>query len=1024
MRCPYCATANRPNARFCRVCGQTLVADAAEPTAPQTPAAGGGAEATLEMPWPAAERAAPAATAATPAEDGAALSVPSGPAADAPATAEIDPATLEFPTDFAGASALAVQENAAESHTNTAPVPSAAPADQHEAIFAHDPQTSDEAATRATAAAPSTDGEQATAAAVEGRSAAEPPPAGIVPGTSDDSLATPPSATTAALAAAPAATTAADSAPTDPMDPLAALPAEPPAADDGNTELAGDAADKPPSHAAAAATDDTDADPLRDLAAGSSATATSLPLTAETGANTDSPPSTAATTAATLDNAPADESGPATTPSAAADELGTLVNPPAPDEDHSNPFAPPIQQTNPPAASANLPAASANPFAPPIQQTNPQSAIRNPQSASAPLPPFGEPETMADPPDSSAPPPNAVAAELPSAAVGSLSADAATSHLREDDAPATAPPVPGEAFPALQPGALVAGRYTITQVVQTGPQRQTYLATDGQGYLRCWACGSRENVQGELYCTNCGAQLTGRSYRLFETPPGTPAGEIAPPLLENLHSGVAGIFDNLTDPANGRHYLVLEDVGGKSLALALVPPPGSSDHPPTPDHLLTWIGAATQTLAELHAARIVGCDFTPQALGVLPDDRLVLVDPSACRMAGTVGDERSPAAEQQADVQRVAAILEQWLTSNNTPPGATGDTAGGRQSAVGSRQLAVGAENAESPTQHSALRSVAIPQSAFRIPHSEQTIETILARGREGAYKTAAELAAVIHDLRAADQPPADLQLISGRATDVGAQRKLNEDSLFALETVTIETGRSAPTALYIVADGMGGHESGEIASSIAVRTIPAMLNSILDARMHGDNGTPDQATLDEAVREAILEANRRIAELGRQRQSDMGTTVTMALVLGNSVTVANVGDSRTYLWRDGKLHQISEDHSLVARLIAAGQLTAEEGRHFERRNEIYRALGDGHLTPADVDVFHAHLRPLDALVLCSDGLWEMVRDADIEQIMLDAPDPPAATQALIVAANRAGGEDNITVIIAQTLTSSEDADA
>ncbi|MDQ2808031.1 MAG: protein phosphatase 2C domain-containing protein [Chloroflexota bacterium] len=980
MRCPKCATDNRPEARFCRVCGQPLAAVTA---APQTLDAGGGPEPTLEMPWPVASLAAHGLVAPAWVEDDSpARSDPSAPTPSAPAPAESDPAALTFPADFAGASALAAQENATESHSDSASdspaavdqgaatLPSDLQADDEDATslrtLPSNLQADDEAATSPSAAHSPTD-EPAPAPPLEGRSAAEPPPAGLVPGTSDESLASPPSTAPAAPVADPTAPTAdalsADSA--------ADLAGAAPNADAASTALTGEAADNPatPSPADLPATDEADSDLTRDLPGGDSRmTATNLPLTAETGDSTTGPLPTADSgtptapaadepTAAPLDHPAADEPTAAPLDHPAADETGSATTQPAESDETSNPQA------------ATVP----------------------------PLPPFGEPETVADPPDSVAPSSLAVA-DAPPVEAGNLSAEAATSHLREDDAPAVAAPVPGEAFPALQPGTVVAGRYTITQVLQTGPQRQTYLATDGQGYLRCWACGSRDNIQGELYCTNCGAQLTGRSYRLFETPPGTPAGEIAPPLLENLHSGVAGVFDSLTDPANGRHYLVLEDVGGKSLALALAPPTGSADSPPTAAHLLAWIAAATQTLAELHAARIVGCDFTPQALGVLPDDRLVLVDPSACRMAGEAGDDRSAGAEQQADVQRVAATLEQWLTA--TAPAGSGD------------------DNTASLTPAVTL------SAGHRPPHTEETIHTILARGREGTYKTAAELAAAIHDLLVADQPPADLQLISGRATDVGVQRKLNEDSLFALETVTIETSRSTPTALYIVADGMGGHESGEIASSIAVRTIPAMLNTILDSRVHGDSGTPDQDTLDEAVREAILEANRRITELGRQRQSDMGTTVTMALVLGNSVTVANVGDSRTYLWRDGKLHQISEDHSLVARLIAAGQLTAEEGRHFERRNEIYRALGDGHLTPADVDVFHAHLRPLDALVLCSDGLWEMVRDADIEQIMLDAPDPPAATQALIAAANKAGGEDNITVIIAQTLTSSEDADA
>ena len=1006
MRCPYCATDNRPHARFCRVCGQILTDVVTASSAPLTQEAGTSPEATLELPWPLAEHTTSAPTVPAPAESNTALaesaatlneSANRAPVAAVPTesdstAAETDPATLEFPTDFAGASAVAVQENAAESHADHAFIGRAATEDSSIEMLPGDATITDSTDTSSTVAADNTAGSPAGDGDVpitdsietrppgaadntagesagdqtsqpEGRSAADPPPVGLAPGTTDESLASPPSSlppTPAAdVSAAPDSIMSADSA--------VALSAAPPPAITGAE--ADDAVEDStaPTVISAPAADGVEADALRDLV---NDAGVDLPLATEGNDMAPSLPGDESDATAVV-SLPGDDSDFTTPQIAPSDEIRATTNLPTPDRNEHDP--------------ADLSVAQDPPL---------QVAASEPQTAPTP---FGEPPTLADSADTSVDPSSPPAAVVGAATTegGSLSAEAATSHLREDDAPAVAAPVPGEAFPALQPGAVVAGRYTITQVVQTGPQRQTYLATDGQGYLRCWACGSRDNIQGELYCTNCGAQLTGRSYRLFETPPGTEAGEIAAPLLENLHSGVAGVFDSLTDSANGRHYLVLEDVGGKSLAVALAPPTGSADEPPTAAHLLTWIAAATQTLAELHAAQVVGCDFTPQALGVLPDDRLVLVDPSACRMTEAAGEGHSASAEQQADVQRVAATLEQWLTAN-----------------------------APADENTAALTPAVAPTAARPTAHTEDTIHTILAQGREGAYKTAAELAAAVHDLLAADQPPADLQLISGRATDVGVQRKLNEDSLFALETVTIETSRSTPTALYIVADGMGGHESGEVASSIAVRTIPAMLNSLLDARVHGDSPTPDQATLDEAVREAILEANRRIAELGRQRQSDMGTTVTMALVLGNSVTVANVGDSRTYLWRDGKLHQISEDHSLVARLIAAGQLTAEEGRHFERRNEIYRALGDGHLTPADVDVFHAQLRPLDALVLCSDGLWEMVRDADIEQIMLDAPDPPAATQALIAAANKAGGEDNITVIIAQTLTSSEDADA
>ena len=174
-------------------------------------------------------------------------------------------------------------------------------------------------------------------------------------------------------------------------------------------------------------------------------------------------------------------------------------------------------------------------------------------------------------------------------------------------------------------------------------------------------------------------------------------------------------------------------------------------------------------------------------------------------------------------------------------------------------------------------------------------------------------------------------------------------------------------------------------------------------------------------LREAVMEANRRISNLARERHSDLGTTVTAALVVGNQVSVANLGDSRTYLWHNGQLSSITRDHSLVAQLLAAGQITPEEVYTHPRRNEIYRALGDQRLTESDVDVYSGRLQPGDGLLLCSDGLWDFVRDAAIANIIAsyDIRGTQAVCNALIEEANTQGGEDNISVIFVQ-VTSDE----
>ena len=224
--------------------------------------------------------------------------------------------------------------------------------------------------------------------------------------------------------------------------------------------------------------------------------------------------------------------------------------------------------------------------------------------------------------------------------------------------------------------------------------------------------------------------------------------------------------------------------------------------------------------------------------------------------------------------------------------------------------------------------------------------------------------------------------------SDTGRQRRANEDSYFA----------RAP--LFAVADGMGGAQAGEVASRIAVE-------SLADG-LHEDGGQG----LERALAALVEGANGRIHELSRADESraGMGTTMTVVLVGEEELTIAHVGDSRAYQWRDELLERLTDDHSLVEEMLRRGQLTPEAAREHPQRSIITRALGPE--ASVAVDTYTHRARDGDVLLLCSDGLTTMVDEERIATLLAESPGLAEAGDALIDAANAAGGRDNVTVVL------------
>ena len=253
-------------------------------------------------------------------------------------------------------------------------------------------------------------------------------------------------------------------------------------------------------------------------------------------------------------------------------------------------------------------------------------------------------------------------------------------------------------------------------------------------------------------------------------------------------------------------------------------------------------------------------------------------------------------------------------------------------------------------------------------------------------------------------------QLIAGSGQSVGKQRDHNEDCLFTFSLAVGGDKHNYPLGLFIVADGMGGHQYGEVASSTAVRTIAGYMLKRFHPYITNTNETFDEP-LQDIMRTAINEAQRAVM----QAAPGSGTTVTVALILGQQMTIGHVGDSRAYALRSGgRIDALTRDHSLVKRLEELGQISSEEAAAHPQRNVLYRALGQGEVL--EPDIFTSPFPQPGYLFLCSDGLWSVVSDDDICRIVNEAPSLQAACQNLIAAANEAGGPDNITAILVQLI--------
>lgn len=505
-----------------------------------------------------------------------------------------------------------------------------------------------------------------------------------------------------------------------------------------------------------------------------------------------------------------------------------------------------------------------------------------------------------------------------------------------------------------QPSEPFAGRYEV--VAQQGQQVEVI---DRQPWKRCWACGAISNEPGELFCTDCGANLEGRHYT-GQLAGGEPAGlalvtsvtdaairDVLPPIWDQLRA---------SDDDDAATLTLVADSGRAPVGVPL-------------DELQAlFIGRGLARLLDrLHQAGL--------ALGPLAAGDIELTAAGTPRLRAVNGLRRiaaDDAAARSDDLRGLAGLLEALTATERK-----------------TRRL----------TEENATEIIEMPG-----------LGDVLRELRTSTIGDAATLAERLDDLIAERTQPAPLWARIGATSHEGMVRELDEDSLLTLDLRTVQENKGKSWGLFIVADGMGGHAAGEVASGLAIRgatevVLSAYLTPTLDA-----DAPYDEAQLKEIVRKAIAQGNQYVLNEARARGNDMGTTITMALTAGDRAVIGNVGDSRTYLFRDGQLRRISKDHSLVMRLVDLGQISEDDIYTHPQRNAVLRSLGDK--PDVEIDTFSIRIKPGDALMLCSDGQWEMTRDPQMAEIIQRHDDPQAACDALIAAGNVNGGEDNITAVL------------
>jgi protein phosphatase len=529
-------------------------------------------------------------------------------------------------------------------------------------------------------------------------------------------------------------------------------------------------------------------------------------------------------------------------------------------------------------------------------------------------------------------------------------------------------------------GKVIAGRFTLKSLLWTAPTYNAYSADDSSGSL--YTIIERRFTLDDPLAGLSPINQEGRVSGSLEE---------AAPAFERF-----GLYKPVEHAVEGSaSYIVFEQIQGQAIAHL-----DQMDEKSVRDVGLQLCSLADQfhrhgwvyngfepysvILDDQSRVRLIGFDRARQSSGPVEDAPIY---PSRGYTAPELFDERA-VYTPRSDVYSIGAILQFLLTGER-----------------------LGLDETLYPI-------------ATVFPNFERLLQRALADDPSARFQAISEL----RDALSLTNLPVILQ--SGHFTDVGLVRELNEDSILALNLTQYYESVQTQIGLYIVSDGMGGEAAGEVASRVSVRgvaewvtekLISASLKSTHEEKIAAPTKTGglrlavadgNEMATTEMLRQAVIHANREVLAYARANPDErgLGATLTVAMIVGEILTIAHVGDSRCYLLSGDRLEQLTEDHSLVQRMVNTGNLTRSEARLHPYRNVIYRSIGADE--QIEIDIIRRKLSSGDTILLCSDGLNGMLNDDQIRDILMVNPEPYSAAKELVVAANAGGGEDNTSVIV------------